>query len=171
MGTLPTATEQKTTYENFEASCRSCRCWNVFNRASDLGTFAPIAGREVTCVRCEKPFWINNDIVNPAFEMLLFEAKDFWKAKHYMQCILTSVQACEVFMAAVVSTRLLYRAYRNQQLKPFNELSTLLFRKIRRHSFAAVRNLLLRIVLDVPGGSRRGPYGHCFPAGWFREPR
>jgi len=146
---IPVVSEQNTSYENFEARCPLCQHWNIFNRASDLKTYAPIGGLEVSCHGCYKQIWITGDRINPAFEMLLFDARAFWNARRYMQCILTSVQACEVFMAAVVNTRLLYRPFPNQRsLTLFNDLSLLLYERTRRHTFVAMRDLLLRIVLD-----------------------
>lgn len=79
----------------------------------------------------------------------MFEAHGFWKQKHYIQCIVTSVLAIESFMVAVVNTRLLYRPFPNQRELPFfNELSKSLYERTRRHAFARMRNLLLMVVVD-----------------------
>ena len=50
MNAIPVAERKRTSYENFAAECPWCRRENIFNRASDLKTFEPIAGRDVSCL-------------------------------------------------------------------------------------------------------------------------
>lgn len=151
MSPTPSLLEIRTTYENFEGRCPHCGFWNVFNRVSDLKTVAPIAGLNVICgsAACGKPVRLIYDRIGPAFEMLLSESQEFWTAKRYMLCILTAVQAYEVFFAAVVRTWLLYRPLPNQRnLDIFNELSLQLYQKIRKYPFVHMRSMLFWLVLE-----------------------
>ena len=75
MNRPPASPRKHPTYENFEAECPHCGEWCIFNRASDLGTFGLIAGRDVTCqnAACGQPFRIGGDMISTAPEMLLFD--------------------------------------------------------------------------------------------------
>jgi len=151
MPPIPSLLEHRPTYENFEGRCPHCGHWNIFNRVSDLKSAAPIAGRETACLNagCRRPVWLTNDWINSAFEMFLFESQEFWQQKRYMLCVLTAVQAYEVFLAAVVRTWLLYRPFPNQRiLSRFNELSLLLYGKMRKYPFVHMRNMVLRLVIE-----------------------
>src|SRR5882672_6850543 len=150
MSPTPSLFEIRTTYENFEGRCPHCGFWNIFNRVSDLKFTRPIAGREMACLNaaCRKPVWLTNDRIDPAFELLLTESEEFWHQKRYMLCVLTAAQAYEVFFVAVVYTWLLYRPFPNQRdLKLFNELSKLLYSKIRKYPYLHMRNVLFQAVL------------------------
>jgi len=150
MPPTPSLLEIRTSYENFAGRCPHCKCWNVFNRVSDLKTVEPIAGLNVICgnAECAKPVRLIYDRIGPAFEMLLSESQEFWTAKRYMMCVLTAVQAYEVFFVAVVYTWLLFRPLPNQRdLKLFNELSRLLYSKIRKYPYLHMRNMLFQVVL------------------------
>jgi len=152
MSPTPSLLEICTTYETFEGRCPHCGLWNVFNRVSDLKTVEPIAGVNVNCLNttCAKPVRLIYDRIGPAFEMFLSESREFWIQKRYMQCILTAVQAYEVFFAAVVYTWLLFRPFPNQRiLDLFNELSIQLYQRIRKYHFVQMRNMLFWIVLEA----------------------
>src|SRR4051812_215302 len=85
----------ESTYENIYADCPHCGHQNIFNRASDLKTFAPIAGQDVACANsdCRRPFRIVSDRINPAHEALLFDCGDTLRLKQYMQCVLAVAQS------------------------------------------------------------------------------
>jgi hypothetical protein len=139
------------TYENFIADCPVCRCTNIFNRASDLRTFRPIAFRQVTCQQCGCPFSINGDSINAAYQMLLFESHDFIQMKRYMQCVLTVAQAYELFFNHFLYEQLLYRTFaidRERDLPQLNRLTSLLYRRVRQLTFEPMRKLVLRMIVD-----------------------
>jgi hypothetical protein len=58
MSNLPEARTTHTSYENVVAECPLCHSENIFNRASDLGTFKPIGRHNVSCqnAECGKQF-------------------------------------------------------------------------------------------------------------------
>src|SRR5207248_2223257 len=87
----------ESTYENIYADCPHCGYQNIFNRASDLKTFEPIAGRDVACTNsdCRRPFRIVSDRINPAHQALLFDCADMLRRKQYMQCVLAVAQSYE----------------------------------------------------------------------------
>jgi hypothetical protein len=91
MNEFSIAKNRRTSYENFVAECPWCGKDCIFNRASDLHTFEPIAGRDVSCQSgdCRKPFRIVGDSVNSAHEMLIFDCYELIERKHYMNCILS----------------------------------------------------------------------------------
>lgn len=70
-----------------------------FNRASDLQTFEPVGGANVSCYRCSGEFWINGDSINERHNALLFDCNEHLFAKRYMNCILNVSQAYEMFFA------------------------------------------------------------------------
>jgi len=115
MSDIPIAKNRRTSYENFVAVCPECGRDSIFNRASDLHTFEPIAGREVACLSgyCRKPFRIINDSVNNAHEMLIFDCYELIERKHYMNCILSLAQAYEVFFSFFFRVEFLYKPFRS----------------------------------------------------------
>ena len=88
-------------YENIvvDMSCPMCNDEISFNRASDLQTFEPVAGANVSCYRCSGEFWINGDSINERHNALLFDCNEHLFAKRYMNCILNVSQAYEMFLA------------------------------------------------------------------------
>lgn len=151
MKSIPTATRQRTTYENFEAECPLCGAWNIFNRASDLGTFRPIAGLDVACqsAPCGQPFRIWCDRIDPAYKMLLYDCRSLLRRKQFMHCVLTTTQAYEVFFASFLRVRLLYLPFVvERDLEVFNGLSRDLYERVRRLPFDDLRNFFLRVVVD-----------------------
>lgn len=130
------------------ADCPWCRQDNIFNRATDLHTFEPIAGRNVSCQNadCRKPFRIVGDSVNSAHEMLIFDCHELIERKHYMNCILTLAQAYEVFFNLFFRVELLYKPFGSdpdQEMADLNSLSKALHDKIKKHTFAPMRALFL----------------------------
>ncbi|MGD9873790.1 MAG: hypothetical protein AB7T27_05925 [Kiritimatiellia bacterium] len=152
----PVATKKRTSYENFAAECPSCGQESVFNRASDLCTFEPIAGRDVICASasCGKPFRIIGDTVNCAHEMLVYDAYDLFRQKRYMNCILTLATAYEVFFSLFMRVNLLYRPFGaddEPDLHTFNRLSRELHGKIKDHTFGPMRALFLwQLATQIP---------------------
>lgn len=148
MGDIPVARNKRTCYENFAAECPWCGKESIFNRASDLRTFEPIAGREVSCqsADCRKPFRIVGDSVNSSHEMLIFDCYELVERKHYMNCILSLAQAYEVFFSLFFRVELLYKPFGadpDQELTDLNRLSEELHGKIEEHTFTRMRALFL----------------------------
>ena len=145
-------------YENLTAICPWCKRECKFNRASDFGTFQPIAGRKVQCTSntCRKPFWITSDSVNERHEMLVFECYQLLERKQYMYCILNLATAYEMFFGLFLRVNLLYRPYAadssshlSQSLNKVDDLSVKLNRKIERCTFPRMRNLFLSEVTNA----------------------
>ena len=98
---IPIAKNKRPSYENFVADCPLCGHECIFNRASDLHTFEPIGGLNVTCLNglCAKTFRLVSDSVNERHEMLIYDCYELLERKHYMNCILSLAQAYEVFFS------------------------------------------------------------------------
>ena len=75
MAAIPIAKNMRPSYENFVADCPWCGYECIFNRASDLHTFEPIGGLNVTCLNglCAKTFRLVSDSVNERHEMLIYD--------------------------------------------------------------------------------------------------
>jgi hypothetical protein len=149
---IPVAKNKRTSYENFVAECPWCGRDSIFNRASDLHTFEPIAGRDVACQRaeCGKPFRIMGDRVNNAHETLLFDCDELVERKHYMACILNLAQAYEVFFSLFFRVELLYRPFAadpDQGLDELNRLAEVLSDRLKRHAFSSMRGLFLQHIV------------------------
>jgi len=152
MSNIPVARNKRTSYENFVAECPWCGKESIFNRASDLGTFEPIAGRDVLCQSgdCGKPFRIVGDSVNNPHEMLVFDCYELVERKHYMNCILSLAQAFEVFFSLFFRVELLYKPFGadpDQELVDLNRLSEELQERIKEHTFTCMRALFLQHVV------------------------
>lgn len=152
MSDIPVAKNKRTSYENFAAECPWCGKESIFNRASDLRTFEPIAGRDVSCQSgdCRKPFRIVGDSVNNAHEMLIFDCYELIERKHYMNCILSLAQAYEVFFSLFFRVELLYKPFAanpDQGLAELNRLSEALYERIERYTFAPMRALFLQHIV------------------------
>ncbi|HWP56373.1 MAG TPA: hypothetical protein VNL14_00635 [Candidatus Acidoferrales bacterium] len=148
MSDVPVARNKHTSYENFVAECPWCSKESIFNRASDLGTFEPIAGRDVSCqsADCGKPFRIVGDAINSPHEMLIFDCYELVERKHYMNCILSLAQAYEVFFSLFFRVELLYKPFGadpEQEPADLNRLSEELHEKIKEHTFTGMRALFL----------------------------
>jgi len=152
MNNIPIAIKKRTSYENFAAECPWCGKESIFNRASDLCTLEPIAGRDVSCQSsdCGKPFRIVGDSVNNRHEMLIFDCYELIERKHYMNSILSLALACEVFFSLYFRVELLYKPFaadRDQDLAELNRISKELHDKIKKHTFARMRALFLECVV------------------------
>lgn len=151
MNSLPIAKTIYTNYENFAAECPWCGKENIFNRASDLDTFEPIAGRNVLCLAdaCGKEFRIIGDTLNNPHEMLVYDCYKLIEQKQYMNTILTLTQAYEVFFNLFFRIELLYKPFAvERDIAKFNRLSEMLYEKLKKHTFTKMRNHFLEYVLD-----------------------
>jgi hypothetical protein len=152
MSAIPVAWNKRTSYENFVAECPSCGKESIFTRASDLRTFKPIVGRDVSCqsADCGKPFRIIGDSVSSPHEMLISDCYELVERKHYMNCILSVAQAYEVFFSLFFRVELVYKPFGapSRRLADLNRLSEELHEKIRGHTFARMRALFLRHIVS-----------------------
>lgn len=137
------------TYENAIAKCPACQRDNIYNRRSDLKNLRPVDRASVTCEFCKAAFAIGADLINPAHEMLLLDCRPFFERKQYMQMVLGIAQAYEVFFNHFLHVRLVYRPGRGATPEEVNELSDRLYKKVKELTFASMRNLFLRLVLDA----------------------
>ena len=144
---IPIAEKRRTSYENFVAECPSCGHECIFNRASDLCTFEPIAGLNVSCQseKCHKPFRLVSDSVNERHEMLIHDCYELLERKQYMNCILNLALAYETFFSLFLRVELLYKPFAVDpgQLDRLNLLSKKLENKIKRYTFHPMRALFL----------------------------
>lgn len=140
-----------TNYENFTAECPWCGKENIFNRASDLGTFEPIDGRNVSCLSddCGKTFRIIGDTVNSPHEMLVYDCYELIEQKRYMNTILTLAQAYEMFFNLFFQIELLYKPFGAERDRAkYTRLSGMLYEKLKKHTFNKMRNHFLQYILD-----------------------
>ena len=146
-------------YENLTVICPSCNYECIFNRASDIGIFQPVAGREVQCTNkiCLKPFRIVSDSVNERHEMLVSECSQLLERKQYMYCILNLATAHEMFFGLFLRVNLLYKpfaadanSHSSGSLNKVNDLSAKLHCKIKRCTFPSMRNVFLSEVTNAP---------------------
>lgn len=150
------ATEMSTSHQNFYARCPWCKYENVFNRVSDLEDIELIAYKEVHCQKCEEPFAINNDSVNSAYEMLIFDCYRLKREKRYIYCILNLAQAFEVFFSLYLRVHFLYHSFARDEaenpkggsLDRLNELASMLYEITKGYAFAKLRNVFLNCVLE-----------------------
>lgn len=152
MGDHPYSTDTEGTYENFIAVCPVCGHRNVFNRASDLCTFEPIAFKTVTCQNpsCRDDFNINGDRINPAHQALLFDCHDLLSGKQYMHAVLSITQAYEVFFSHYLRIELLYRPSATKgsdDLPALNLLAERLYESVQSFTFEPMRRLFLALAV------------------------
>ena len=155
MNGFPVTKVKQASYENIVVECPWCGRENIFNRASDLRTFEPIAGLDVSCqnVECGKPFRIVGDSVNNRHEMLILDCYGLLERKHYMNCILTLTQAYEVFFSLFLRVELLYKPFARDERKDinhFNRLAEMLSKKVERCTFIPMRKLFLQQIIAAP---------------------
>lgn len=164
MTDMPIARKQRTSYENFVAECPSCGVESIFNRASDLGSFEPIVGRDVSCLSaaCGKPFRIVGDSINNPHEMVIYDCYELIERKHYMNCILSLAQAYEMFFSLFFRVELLFKPFaaaRNYDLDArlavlddedmVNRLDKMLQNTIKKYTFGPMRALFLQHILNA----------------------
>jgi hypothetical protein len=144
------ASKKETNYENFCAVCPYCGFENIYNRVSDLRDTTPIDFKQVICFNsnCRKPFNINSDSVNAAYEMLIFDCYALKKQKRYSFCIVILAQSFEVFFSLYFRISLIYRPFNSEQdsLDTLNKLLAALFNKIEKFAFSKLRNLFLNLI-------------------------
>ena len=147
---LPTSRAKHASYENVVSECPWCRCECIFNRASDLGTFEPIFGRDVCCMGCGKLFRLISDSVNERHEQLLFDCYELLERKHYMNCIISATQSYEMFFGLYLRVAFLYRPFSSDwnaaSLNRMNQVSEKLREKTRNCAFGHMRAIFLRQV-------------------------
>jgi hypothetical protein len=153
MSGIPAANTILTSYENFVAECPWCGKECIFNRASDLHSFEPISGCDVSCqnANCGKPFRILGDIINDPDEMLILDCHELMDRKHYMSSILNLAQAYEVFFNLYFRVQLIYKpscADLAQDLDEEDRISEALTKKIKDYTFDKMRNLFLQYMVD-----------------------
>jgi hypothetical protein len=149
----------KATHENITVRCPSCGRENIFNRASNLkGVLHPIDYLEVSCLfaDCASPFYLSGDVINSAYEMLIYDCYELLVRKHYSYCILNLAQAFEAFFGQYLRVELLYKAFvadlrkREGDIEKLNDLLELLHWKIEKLPFNRMRHLFLCQVLHPP---------------------
>jgi hypothetical protein len=149
----------RATYENIIVCCPWCGRENIFNRASDLKDVPqPIEYAEVRCLLpdCAKPFYLNGDLTNSAYEMLVFDCYELLERKHYSYCILNLAQAFEVFFSQYLRVELLYKAFacdlekNDADIVNLNRLMKRLYEKIENLAFSHMRYLFFYQVLHPP---------------------
>ena len=150
-------------YENVVVDCPVCNDEITFNRASDLQTFAPIAGANVSCFKCRAKFWINGDTINERHEALLYDCHDHLVTKRYMNCILNVCQAYEMFFSLYLRVNLLYRPFATDRHngRASTDLLNARFRELasetKKFSFVRMRNIFLALSVGSGGpASSRG---------------
>ena len=149
-------------YENIVVDCPRCGHELVFNRASDLCTFEPIFGANVSCFDCKGGFWLNGDSVNERHEAIIYSCHDLLEAKRYMNCILNVCQAYEMFFSLYLRVKLLYVPFGansnrgSKALAKMNQLSRELSRKTKKFTFWKMRNLFLYLAIDSIPSSNLG---------------
>lgn len=139
-------------YETVSAECAHCGALCVFNRIDDIGEPGPYAGRYVECFECREQFWISGDIINPAYQLLVFTARERFATKRYMQCVAILAQAWELFFSLFAYSNYLYRPYvESSELDDrdelFERLSSQLYDATRQFTFYPLRNVLINAIL------------------------
>lgn len=154
---IPIVRIRHANYENVIADCHWCGYECTFNRASDIGTFEPIWGRDIQCLNesCQKPFRIISDNANERHEMLVFDCHQLLERKQYMYCILNLTMAYEMFFSLYLRVELLYKPFvvdpnckASEKLKRMNRLSKKLDDKTRRWTYDRMRIVFLSQITD-----------------------
>ena len=141
-------------YEIIAARCDGCGSLCTFNRVEDIGDPGPYySGRYVVCTECGRPFWVSGDAIEPAYELLLFDAEEHMRAKHYMLCVMSLAQAWEMFFATFCYSNYLYRPFHRDARYPgrverFDGLAERLADAIRNFTFDSLRNVLVNTVVE-----------------------
>ena len=155
VGPKPTTKATRAGYENVEANCPLCKQECIFNRASDLCTFEPIAGSDVSCDICGRSFRLTGDTVNERHEILIYECHDLLKKKRYISCILNICQAYEMFFGLYMRAILLYEPFLSNSgnssiaLLTLNELFQNFENAIKSFGFDRMRGCFLRLCIET----------------------
>ncbi len=150
-------------YENVIATCPTCSARAVYNRASDLGHFRPVANQRVACPvqACGATFDIGGDLINPGHEMLLHDCWGFFREKRYMQAVLSATTAYELFFAHFLRVQLVYRPNGSDatpiddDVAWLNASAALLLARTQHQPFENMRRLFLRVAASPRPASRR----------------
>ena len=139
-------------YENVFAACPFCKQKNAFNRATDLNDLSPITDKEVRCLNksCGKSFRIVGDIVNPAFELLIYDCYKLIEEKRYSYCILNLAQSWEMFFALYLRVEILYKPYGRERINDPVRLSKAtanLTKRTRELTFSGMRAFFLNHIV------------------------
>jgi hypothetical protein len=144
---------QNPDYETVTTTCEHCGSRRVYNRIDDIGEPGPYAGRYVECLECREQFWIFGDIINPAYELLVFSARERFGTKRYMQCVALLAQAWEMFFSLFAYSNYLYRPYYvdpdpDYSDEHFDRLSGQLHDATQQCTYYPLRNILTNTVLE-----------------------
>jgi hypothetical protein len=124
------------------------------NRIDDIGDPGPYySGCYVSCTECGAPFWVFGDAIDPAYELLLFDAEEHMRAKHYILCVTSLAQAWEMFFATFVYSNYLYRPFhhtvRHAEIRErFEGLAEQLGGAIWNFTFDQLRNVLVNTIVE-----------------------
>jgi hypothetical protein len=141
-------------YETITARCDECGSLCTFNRVDDIGDPGPYySGPYVGCTECGRPFRVSGDAMDPAYELLLFDAEQHMRRKHYMLCVISIAQAWEMFFVTFVYSNYLYRPFYHdarypERLERFDGIAERLGDAIRKFTFDPLRNVLVNTVVE-----------------------
>jgi hypothetical protein len=141
-------------YETITARCDGCGSLCTFNRVDDIGDPGPYySGSYVGCPECGRPFWVFGDAIEPAYELLILDAEQHMRAKHYMLCVTSLAQAWEMFFATFAYSHYVYRPFHHNARYPgrterFDGLSKQLGDAIWSFTFHPLRNVLVNTVVE-----------------------
>ncbi len=140
----------KWTYENLYVECPWCGHANIFNRKSDLGSLSAIDSRQVSCdsPNCLRAFHISGDVINPSYEMIIFDCDDLLERKQFMYCALNLAQAFEVFFSHYFRVEFVYKPFwadvrAEKDIGSLKNLEGLLYEGTKRFSLFEMKNLFL----------------------------
>ena len=141
-------------YETITARCDECGSLSTFNRVDDIGDPGPYdSGCYVGCAECGRPFWVFGDAIAPAYELLLFDAEEHMRAKHYMLCVTSLAQAWEMFFATFLYSHYLYRPFHHDvrypgKLERLDDLAEQLGDAVLDYTFDRLRNVLVNTIVE-----------------------
>jgi hypothetical protein len=152
---LPFVRANNANYENLTAQCPHCHATNIFNRATDLGTFEPIARHSVICqyANCAQPFVIGGDLINLPWQMLMLDCETLKAQKRYSSCILNLAQSFEIYFSLYLRVELLYKPYaleKSHDLMRLNSLFALFLSKIEDFTFHPMCAVFIHMILRPP---------------------
>lgn len=142
-------------YENVYAVCPGCGREVIFNRVSDLKTTERIFGLDIDCLfpECGTQFRIVGDSINESYEMMLFHGGQLFNQKRYMQCVMQTCQAYEMFFNLHIYAELVCRPWSSVKntisLAALNKRSNDLHKAIKKFSFQDMRNLSLLVAIKA----------------------
>jgi hypothetical protein len=142
----------KADYETVAVTCDHCGKEGVFNRREYFMTTGPYAGENVRCTFCGLEFRMMGDIINPAYELFVFAAREYFREKRYMLATAGMSQAWEVFFSTFAAARYLYRPFflsAERDIDRLNALQSRLEEVLRKFTFAPLRNLVINTVVQA----------------------